>query len=442
MKPVIFIPGFPASELVDGKGEVVFPPSPGTLLNSKRKKAFFDAMLDVPGDLVAGEPIRSVLGIAKQAQSLYDILDRFHCPVTPVGWDWRLGVDATPTMDAVAKAIRDLAPAKVVVIAHSTGALVLRAFLAAHPELEANIEQVLAFGGAWCGTLEALYAVHAGHSESILGLKLITTEEGASLVGHTQAAYDLFPPDPAKTPMDDVPLVFDENGDRAAANVDLSWIKVGRSYAAPLARSADQRLGRRDPDFGLLPMTNVAGWGGPTWPRATLGDHDVLFDDPSKDDGDGTVPYVSTNWIVGANVRTLVVPIGSFVADPVPDLHAHLWDSIAVNQIFHEVLDDAPRKELIAAAADADEAIDFSKDVTVRLVAEGPNGLPLPDCVATANINGKKIPVPFGGFRTAILRVKRAGITHNASNDVYRFTIDFKWSGGSRKNVAVSFRSV
>ena len=170
--------------------------------------------------------------------------------------------------------------------------------------------------------------------------------------------------------------------------------------------------------------------------------HDVLFDDPSKDDGDGTVPYVSTNWIVGANVRTLVVPIGSFVADPVPDLHAHLWDSIAVNQIFHEVLDDAPRKELIAAAADADEAIDFSKDVTVRLVAEGPNGLPLPDCVATANINGKKIPVPFGGFRTAILRVKRAGITHNASNDVYRFTIDFKWSGGSRKNVAVSFRSV
>src|SRR6185436_17407076 len=223
----------PASELVDGNGEVVFPPSPGTLLNASRKKAFFDAMLDIPGDLVAGEPIRSVLGIAKQAQSLYDVLDRFHCPVTPVGWDWRMGVDATPTMDAVAKAIRGLAPAKPVVIVHSTGALVLRAFLAAHPELESNIEQVLAFGGAWCGTLESLRAVHVGFSQSIFGLKLMTADEGANLLGHTQAAYDLFPPDPAKTPMDDVPLVFDENDDPAGAYVDLSWIKSGRSYSAP-----------------------------------------------------------------------------------------------------------------------------------------------------------------------------------------------------------------
>src|SRR3954468_15277180 len=120
MKPVIFIPGFPASELVDSNGVVVFPPSPGTLLDSKRKRDFFARMLDIPGDLVAGQPIRSVLGIAKQAQSLYDILDRFHCPVTPVGWDWRLGVDALPTMNAVAAAIRN-APQKVVVIVHSTG---------------------------------------------------------------------------------------------------------------------------------------------------------------------------------------------------------------------------------------------------------------------------------------------------------------------------------
>ena len=442
MKPVIFIPGFPASELVDANGDVVFPPSPGTLLDSKRKKAFFDQMLDIPGTLVAGQPIRSVLGIAKQAQSLYDILDKFHCPVTPVGWDWRLGVDATAAMDAIANAIRGFKPQKVVVIVHSTGALVFRAFLAAHPELEQNIEQVLSFGGAWCGTLEALFAVHVGHSESIFGLKLITSDEGANLIGHMQAAYDLFPPDPSRTPMDDVPLVFDSSGARAAANVDLSWVKAGRTYAAALAQSADQRLGARDPDFGLLPMTNVAGWGGPTWPRAVLRNHDVAFDPEDKDHGDGTVPYVSTNWIIGANVRTLVVPIGSFVADPVPDVHAHMWDSIAVNQIFHEVLEDASRKELIAAAADSDQAIDFdSKFVTVRMVAEAANGLPLPNCVATANISGKKTDIPFNGGRTALLQVKRAGITHNASNDVYRFTIDFKWTGGSRKNVAVSFRS-
>jgi lecithin:cholesterol acyltransferase len=450
-KPVIFIPGFPASELRDENNYIVFPPSPGTLLDTARKQSFFDTMLDIPGDLVAGPPIRSVLGIAKQAQSLYDILARFGYTISnegasadfaQIGWDWRLAIDDRVTLDAVANAINDFAPRKVVAVIHSTGALVFRAFLAAHPELVGNIEQVLSFGGAWCGTLEALYAVHVGHSESILGLKLITADEGANLIGHMQAAYDLFPPDPARTPMDDVQLVHDGNTNQAGANVDLSWIKAGRAYAKPLAAAANQRLGARDPNFGPVPMTNVAGWGGPTRPAAVLVPKDIQFVAEDKDYGDGTVPYVSTNWITGANVRTIVVPIGAFVADPIPDLHAHMWDSIAVNQIFHEVLEDAPRKELIAAAADADQAIDYNSGfVAVRMVAQTQNGLPLPNCVATAKINGKKIPVPFSGGRSAILRVSRQGIQHNAASDVYRFTINFKWNGGSRNNIAVSFRS-
>src|SRR6266851_255039 len=336
-KPIVFIPGFPASELRDGSDNIIFPPTAGTLLNAARKKKFFDAMLDIPGDLVAGPPIRSVMGIAKQAQSLYDILGGFgytDADFAPSGWDCRLGVDAPQTLDAIASAIDDFAPRKVVMLVHSTGALVLRAFLAEHPELEDSIEQVLAFGGAWCGTLEALYAVHVGHSESILGLKLITAEEGANLIGHTQAAYDLFPPDPARTPMEDVQLVQDTNTNQVGPNVDLSWIKTGRNYAKPLATAANQRLGARDPKFGTILMTNVAGWGGPTWPSAVLVTKDVQFAPEDKDHGDGTVPYVSTNWITGTNARTIVIPIGAFVADPIPDLHAHMWDSIAVNQLF------------------------------------------------------------------------------------------------------------
>ncbi|MGZ7078757.1 MAG: lipase/acyltransferase domain-containing protein [Thermoanaerobaculia bacterium] len=444
-KPVIFIPGFPASELRDADDNTVFPPSAGTLLNAARKKKFFDAMLDIPGDLVAGPPIRSVMGIAKQAQSLYDILAGFGYTdndFAPIGWDWRLGVDATPTLESIAAAFERFAPRPVIVLVHSTGALVFRAFLAEHPELENNIEQVLAFGGAWCGTLEALFAVHVGHSESILGLKLITAEEGANLIGHAQAAYDLFPPDPARTEMDHVQLVHGLNGQQAGANVDLSWIKAGRAYAKPLAKAANQRLGARDHDFGSLPMTNVVGWGGPTWPSAVLVPNDVVFVEEDKDFGDGTVPLASSMWITGDNVRTIVVPIGAFVANPIPDLHAHMWESLAVNQIFREVLEDAPRQELIAAAADADEALDFSSPVTVRMTAQSPDGKPLPNCIATAKINGAKIPVPFKGDVRAILRVKRDGITHNASNDIYRFTIDFKWDGGSRKNIAVAFRSV
>jgi len=450
-KPVIFIPGFPASELRDANNKVVFPPSPGTLLDNARKKAFFDAMLNIPGNLVAGPPIRSVLNIAKQAQSLYDILAHLEYTIAnegpsidfaPIGWDWRLGVDAKPTLDAVAKAVADFAPRKVVALLHSTGALVFRAFLDAHPELAGSFEQVLAFGGSWCGTLEALFAVHVGHSESFLGLKLITADEGANLIGHTQAAYDLFPPDPARTPMDDVNLVHGLDGKQAGPNVDLSWINPGREgYAKPLADEANRRLGKRTRDFGPLPLTNVVGWGGPTWPSAILEAGDVLFLAEDKGFGDGTIPFVSASWIQGANARTIVVPIGAFVADPIPDLHAHMWESIAVSQVFKEVLQDAPRKELIAAAADSDEALDFSSPVTIRMTAQSADGKPLPNCVATAKINGHAIQVPFDGGVRKILRLGRAGIHHNVSNDVYRFTIDFKWDGGSRQGIAVSFRS-
>jgi len=450
-KAVIFVPGFPGSELRDSTGKTVFPPSPGTLLDPVRKKAFFDAMLDVPGGLVAGPPIRSILGIAKQAQSLYDILARLGYTIAnegpsadfaPIGWDWRLGVDAKVTVDAIAKAIQNFAPAKVVAIIHSTGALVFRAFLAAHPELVGNIEQVLAFGGAWAGTLEALFAIHVGHSESILGLSLITADEGANLIGHAQAAWDLLPPDPARTPMDEVQLTHGLDGKQAAACINLSWVKPGRQgYSQPLATAANQRLGARLRDFGSLKMTNVVGWGGPTWPTAILEQGDVLFLSPEKDAGDGTVPRVSAGWIQGANVRTLTIPIGAFVADPIPDLHAHMWDSMVVTQIFKEVLQDAPKQELIAAAADSDEAIDFDSPVTIRMTAQSPDGASLPNCIATANVNGKKIPIPFKGGTRAVLRLDRAGIVHNAANDIFRFTIDFQWSGGSRKNVAVSFRS-
>jgi pimeloyl-ACP methyl ester carboxylesterase len=453
LKPVIFIPGFPGSELRDrNNNSLVFPPSPGTLLDSNRKQAFLDAMLNIPGELVAGPPIRSVLNIAKQAQSLYDILARLGYTIAndgastdfaPIGWDWRLGVDAAPTLDAIATAIAGFGPRKVVAIVHSTGALVLRAFLTAHPELENRIDQVLAFGGAWCGTLEALYAVHVGHSETILGIRLLTADEGANLIGHSQAAYDLFPPDPARTDMDGVQLVHASNGDQAGADVDLSWIKPDRRhYAEPLAREANRRLGDRSRDFGSLPLTNVVGWGAPTFPTAVLEDGDLHILPPEKDAGDGTMPLVSASWIRGANVRTIVVPIGAFVGDAIPDRHAHMWDSLAVTQIFKETfVSGTPRTELIAAAADGDEAIDLNSEaVTIRMTAQSADGAPLPNCVATATILGRKFPVPFAGRTRAIFRLRRPGIVHNLSSDIFQFNVDFKWNGGARR-LAVAFRA-
>jgi hypothetical protein len=451
LRPVIFIPGFPASELLDANtSEIVFPPTPGTLLVDERKQAFFDAMLDIPGRLVAGPPIRSVLNLAKQAQSLYDILARFGYTIAdagpsnnfaPVGWDWRLGVDAQPTMEAVESAVTHFAPRRVVVILHSTGVLVFRAFLQQHPDLADRIEHVLAFGGAWCGTLEALFAVHEGRSQTILGIPLMSRDESANLIGHTQAAYDLFPPDPARNDMGDVQLVHGMDGNLAGANVDLSWIKADRrNYAVPLAQRANERLGVRSRDFEL-PLTNVVGWGAPTHPGAVLEPNDVHFLPEEKDAGDGTVPLVSASWIQGPNVRTIVVPIGAFVADPIADRHAHMWDSLAVTDIFREVFRGDPPREFIAAAADSDQAIDLnSGSVTIRLTAQSNDGRPLPNCIATATIMNRRFPVPFQGSTRATFRLNRQGIQSNFG-DLFRFTFDFVWEGGSRRNVAVAFRA-
>src|SRR5512133_2280450 len=93
--PVVFVPGFPASELVDGAGRVVFPPSAATLASGSKKQKFLDAVADL-SRLTAGEPIRETFfGLEKEAQSLYDILRLYGYSLDDasrfraIGWDWR-----------------------------------------------------------------------------------------------------------------------------------------------------------------------------------------------------------------------------------------------------------------------------------------------------------------------------------------------------------------
>jgi len=64
-KPILFVPGFPGSELRDKtSGRTVFPPSLSTLADPAKKSALIQNLIAVPGNLIAGPPIRDVLGIA------------------------------------------------------------------------------------------------------------------------------------------------------------------------------------------------------------------------------------------------------------------------------------------------------------------------------------------------------------------------------------------
>lgn len=422
MKPVIFIPGFPASELRDvNTGATVFPPALDVLVSSSKKATLIQRLITVPGDLKAGPPIRDILGVAKQAQSLYDILGgKFQYDTSgiendfaAIGWDWRLGIADPAVMESITKAVARLSAGgrKIVAIIHSTGGLVFRAFLAARPDLISRFEQVMAFGVPWNGTLEALHAATRGESAGFLFAR-INAQQGATIISHAQAAYDLMPPD-------------------VLAN--LSWIPAdaAHDYMRQLAASAHPAFPQ---GFDDLPMTNLCGWGADTWTSASW--------THNKDAGDGTVPLVSSSWILGANVRTMFLPIGAYAAANTPYPHARLWDSPPVLQLLEEVLHDQARGPFLCAAADSDDYIDYQADVDVRFSAIGPDGSPLPGCAVTVDLGGPPLSVPINPEGRGAFFLSRVGIVHNVANDIYRFTVTFRWNGGGPVSRAVLIKSV
>ena len=139
-KPVIFIPGFPASELHNAQsGEALFPPPLFKLLDPSKKAALLAELETVPGDVEAGMPITSILGgVVQQAQTIYNVLSGqygYDVSLTsddfiPIGWDWRQSISSDDTTQQIVDALNILSPSKngeVVAILHSTGGLVLRA---------------------------------------------------------------------------------------------------------------------------------------------------------------------------------------------------------------------------------------------------------------------------------------------------------------------------
>jgi pimeloyl-ACP methyl ester carboxylesterase len=444
-KPVVFIPGFPASELHrHPTDELLYPPPITSLLDPKKKAALLAELEDVPGDVVAGLPIASIAGgIVQEAQTIYNILrNQYGYDVStgsrefmPLGWDWRQTVNSDDTVNDICEVLDLLSPDKsgnVVAILHSTGGLVLRAFLEKKPAYAACFEQVLTFGIPWAGTLEALHAISKGVSAGFLFIKLLTTEEGLGLMTRARAAYDLLPTDPA------LDIFFDADGNPTTPLADQSWIT--QQYMRDIAAKAH---GPFPQQFDTLPLTNVCGWGGETWSTASINPatHEIDFAPLSKEAGDGTVPLVSSTWLKGARVRTMYLPIGAYATGFLPKVHGQLWDSPPVLQLFDEVMANKPRIPFLCAAADSDDYIDFSKPVRVRISALAADGSALPNLVVNVNLDGKRTQVPMTDGTHGMISIGRGNIRHNIDPDLYRFMVEFKWDGGSDKR-AVLFRSV
>ena len=466
-KPVLFIPGFPASELIQtSTGKLVFPPDPFDLLSAARRQEIVDLLVgpdNPPGDIVAGEPIRDVLGIAKQAQSLYDILDRtygYTIPegddFRPLGWDWRQAVDQPAILDRAEQILAELQQknggAKVVVIVHSTGSLVFRRLLETRPAVVDRIEQVVAFGATWAGNLVAIDSLVNGFSVGIPPASL-SAADVRKVIRHTQAAYDLFPPDPAKTDLvgrDGRPLglfVLDTPGNpQAGPLVDLRWVPTGpaNNFMRQRAADADGRMGARTIDIRIPdgaatpPITNVVGWGFPTATRCVMSQNGDLRIETSKQ-GDGTSAAASASWLQGPSVRTMFLPVGVYPTDGIPTVHARIWDAPPVLQLLDEVLLDHEKSPFVCAAADNGEMIDAQSDVTLRIAAMGPSGGALPN--AQVMLQGTVHPVSLHGQPRIDVRMPRAAIHPG----IFRFAADVSWDsaagGREQRKVVVMLRS-
>ena len=337
--------------------------------------------------LVAGGPILSVAGLAKQAASLYDNLEKLgyseaNGNLVPVGWDWRKSIDDVLVQSALARALDECGRATIV--AHSTGGLVFRAFLEANPAYAAKIDRLIAFAVPWNGTLDAMAALEGQVSLQIAGIFGFNAPEVQQIVKTCKAAYELLPP------------------------------------ATPAPKTID----------GAPPIVNVCGWGAETIDAYSVDNGSVTF--MRSKSGDGTVPFASSSWLDAP--REYYVPIGAYEVNAIPEKHPHIWDSPPVMNLLDQLVGTAAPKPFVAAAVDSDDNFPGVDPVRVRIAAHDENGGALPD--ARVSLLSQSWPI----VKRLDIDVPRAGLTNNA-NGFARVPITVDWTGGSAKT-AIAVRMV
>ncbi len=405
-RPVIYVPGLPGSHLLDrDSGRKIFLNIPALLSPTRRKEVLHRLRgpdnLQTADSVIAGEPIRRtarllLFDIAKQADSLYDILERVGIEVKRFGWDWRRPVWDGPMLtklhDQIVQMNQD-SGLPVTLIAHSTGGLVVRRLLEEKGQDVAfldRIERVIGFGVPWAGTLKSLEFL-AG--EIGFGAGLVSPAQAQDTLARSWASFDLLPPDPSTTDLRNVDgspldLAINTQGQQVSPLIARDWYPANlRAAMEARAIAADRELGNRSAELATparsIPVTNVVGWGTETTLRARIlgsGTHQrIRFVRGKGDDtdggGDGTVPRVSAAWLRGAAVNTYHVPVGmDSAARRSP--HSTLWRNPGGRNLLRHLLGGKAMQPFLYGAID-DEDFQGRPNVRLRLVALGPDGQPL-----------------------------------------------------------------
>lgn len=463
-RPVIFVPGFPGTDLAQvqpgGGQRKIFARL--TLLTQPGPKAEELRLLRGPADpeaddgIVPVQPIRralrllDVVDLAKQAESLYEVLQaigydtrRRNDFFSPFGWDWRRPVDATATRQALASELvrlHERSGREVVAIVHSTGGLVLRALLEAEPELARHLHAIVSFGVPWAGTLRSA-AFLAGQA----GFGPLTAAEAHEVMVRAWAAYDLLPAAPAAH---ELRLVVDPADHPVDLLASLAWMPAAtRADATPRADRARAHHQVRTSAWEggpPVPVWNVVGWGAATVLRAELGpagDPRAITFPVDTDDagvgangGDGTVPRRSAAWLTGPEVRTLELPLGIYPGLASAHRHGTLWRNPGGEDVLWHVLGDELLPVQVHAALDPGDAVAPGVDLRLRACAWDASGRPLPDArfEVVNPLTGQGLaaaPIPLG---RALLTIRRGLIPTTTDGRFRRYRVRFTWNGGQR----------
>jgi pimeloyl-ACP methyl ester carboxylesterase len=453
---VVYVPGLPGSHLKAPDGTRFF-----------WNGSFSSPLLAGPDDLAddgvrAGDPILQALkflsfDVGKKAKSLYQLLDDIGCRIVPFGWDWRRpvweaagGIGAVPRLAAAIRQARQQAGEPVTLICHSTGGLVARATLEAHPELARDLSRLLAFGVPWAGLVKSFREI-AGRG----GTPVLSAAHSQRIACRSWASFDLLPPDTATG----LSMVERRGVGPISPLVDQAWLAglpaAERAAAGLRAAAAAVRLAgrRRGLELGgvALEVVNVVGWGEPTPDLAAVSADGTAVEVRERsanhpadviglEGGDGTVPRRSAAWLRSTgNVRvtTLHLPVG-WLTDSRKFPHTALWRNEGGRAVLRHLLAGEALPPLVYAALDAGDASfgSTANSVRVRVQALDTAGAPLPGAtVRTVDLVGHGGPIetpidPGHGGRHGIPVPKaRIRSTPMAGKRLLRFRVEIGWQG-------------
>ena len=483
----MFVPGLPGSNLLDAAtGERIFLDLPESFLDPLRDR------LKGPDDLsdmsvVAGAPVgsfslpfplsllASLFMDLKQSESLYEILRPLYPPgefsrwSVRFGWDWRRPIWDGPMLERLANEITALSvehQQPVVMLVHSTGGLVLRYLLehyfvadvpdpARRAQLIARIGRIISLGVPWAGTLKTLKAFTAQEG---LGA-LVSPDKAQEILGRSWAAFDLAPPDPASAPagVEYPELLVNEVG-QSSPLADRRWMPdrpaIPKSAMELRSDASTAHIGARtpEPDFGGIPVTNVAGWGYKTTVGAELipgaAPASVVFEDrvdtSGFDDGDGTIPSRSAAWLEGSGVTTLHQPIGIRGAGPISvQKHITLWNNEACrNALRYLIAGVSANQEFVTAVVDWRERTDPLSKVHVRCAANGFDGSLLEDAHVRFRrpslSDEPRFQLAHGG--RMLLEIDRSAIPISTSGTFRVLELEIRWRKGGVVQSSDPFR--